>query len=94
MGGRDSLAQKNFPGGCPGGCIQLQLTETQQNIGFHGISVKLVTHIKSMIKFEASLQTAICFVDVTLASHRLQYHLNFNKILHVSAATMQIVASM
>ena len=27
-GGRDSLAQKNFPGGCLGGCTQLELTET------------------------------------------------------------------
>ena len=27
-GGRDSLAQKNFPRGCPGGCTQLVLTET------------------------------------------------------------------
>ena len=28
-GGRDSLAQKNFPGGCPGGgCTQLESTET------------------------------------------------------------------
>ena len=28
-GGRDSLAQKNFPGGCPGwGCTRLELTET------------------------------------------------------------------
>ena len=30
-GGRDSLAQKNFPGGCRGGgggCTQLELTET------------------------------------------------------------------
>ena len=27
-GGRDSLTQKNFPGGCPGGCTQLELTET------------------------------------------------------------------
>ena len=26
-GGRDSLAQKNFPGGCPGGRTQLELTE-------------------------------------------------------------------
>ena len=27
-GGRDSLAQKNFPGDCPGEFIQLELTET------------------------------------------------------------------
>ena len=26
-GGWDSLAQKNFPRGCPGGCTQLELTE-------------------------------------------------------------------
>ena len=28
LGGRDSLAPKNFPGGCPGRCTQLELTET------------------------------------------------------------------
>ena len=27
-GGLDSLAQKTFPGGCPGRCTQLELTET------------------------------------------------------------------
>ena len=80
-GGRDSLAQKNFPGSCPGGFTQLELTETLlvPDLGFLPSCPKEKNYQESELSSEYPLPM-ICarkIYFVELCPERLD--LDFNK---------------